>query len=72
MDGTELAAHGSLHVSEHDTAFLLTNTEVEQTLMLSSVVPYYDNGNNRVSICVCYTRRHVGEEGNWGAWERRT
>ena len=70
--GTGLAAHRSLHVSEYGTAFLLTNTDAEQTLMLSSVLPYYDKGNNRVSICVCYTRKHLDKEGNWGAWERRT
>ena len=34
--------------------------------MLSSFVPYYDKGNNRVRIRVCYTRKHVDKEGTGG------
>ena len=64
-----LDAYFSLDVSEYVTAFLLTNTDVEQTLIMHSAPLTYGDFNDS-GASVSYTRIRVDKEANWGLWER--
>jgi len=73
-DGTERDADDLLDVSELVNTFLMagivTDTDVEQTLTLSTVTPYHKDNSD--STTVSYTRRkHSNNEAMWREWVRK-
>jgi hypothetical protein len=72
-DGTERDADDLLDVSELVDMFLLagivTDKDLEQTLMLSTVVTYSDSNSDPTTVS--YTRIRLNKDAPWGKWERK-
>jgi hypothetical protein len=67
-DGTECDEHGQLDVGEGVSAWIAYDTDVEQTLMLSSVAPYSDSSSDGANVPYSGTR--LSTKASWGRWER--